>query len=121
MKLNPPEQIATGVWMVMKGQFLERPTLIPLANGLVLEGVSHRGERQPGVLVLPPFYYKSPSENGLFDFYSALADQLGDGVVLVDVARTEIAGGGVAEIDEILAPQWLIQPWRSHAGRRGHG
>jgi uncharacterized protein len=40
--------------MVMKGQFLERPTLIPLANGLVLEGVSHRGTRRPGVLVLPP-------------------------------------------------------------------
>lgn len=39
--------------MVMKGQFLERPTLIPLPDGLVLEGVSHRG-RAPGVLVLPP-------------------------------------------------------------------
>lgn len=40
--------------MVMKGQYLERPTLIPLPNGLVLEGVSHRGERRPGLLVLPP-------------------------------------------------------------------
>jgi alpha/beta superfamily hydrolase len=40
--------------MVLKGQFLERPTLIPLANGLVLEGVSHRGEARPGLLVLPP-------------------------------------------------------------------
>lgn len=40
--------------MVLKGQFLERPTLIPLANGLVLEGVSHRGEKRPGLLVLPP-------------------------------------------------------------------
>lgn len=40
--------------MVMKGQYLERPTLIPLANGLVLEGVSHRGEKRPGLLVLPP-------------------------------------------------------------------
>jgi hypothetical protein len=40
--------------MVMKGQYLERPTLIPLANGLVLEGVSHRGELRPGLLVLPP-------------------------------------------------------------------
>lgn len=40
--------------MVMKGQFLERPTLIPLAGGLVLEGVSHRGVKQPGLLVLPP-------------------------------------------------------------------
>ncbi|MDX2013907.1 MAG: alpha/beta hydrolase [Myxococcaceae bacterium] len=40
--------------MVMKGQFLERPTLVPLPSGLVLEGVSHRGDRRPGVLVLPP-------------------------------------------------------------------
>ncbi|MFZ5446941.1 MAG: alpha/beta hydrolase [Myxococcota bacterium] len=40
--------------MVLKGQFLERPTLIPLAGGLVLEGVSHRGEQRPGLLVLPP-------------------------------------------------------------------
>ncbi len=40
--------------MVTKGQYLERPTLIPLANGLVLEGVSHRGELRPGLLVLPP-------------------------------------------------------------------
>jgi uncharacterized protein len=40
--------------MVLKGQYLERPTLIPLANGLVLEGVSHRGEKRPGLMVLPP-------------------------------------------------------------------
>ena len=40
--------------MVFKGQFLERPTLIPLDGGLVLEGVSHRGEKRPGLLVLPP-------------------------------------------------------------------
>lgn len=40
--------------MVLKGQYLERTTLIPLANGLVLEGVSHRGEKRPGLLVLPP-------------------------------------------------------------------
>jgi alpha/beta superfamily hydrolase len=40
--------------MVAKGQYLERPTLIPLPNGLVLEGVSHRGALRPGLLVLPP-------------------------------------------------------------------
>jgi alpha/beta superfamily hydrolase len=40
--------------MVLKGQYLERPTLIPVAGGLVLEGVSHRGENRPGLLVLPP-------------------------------------------------------------------
>lgn len=40
--------------MVLKGQYLERPTLIPVEGGLVLEGVSHRGEQRPGLLVLPP-------------------------------------------------------------------
>jgi hypothetical protein len=49
--------------MVLKGQFLERPTLIPLGNGLVLEGVSHRGEKRPGLLVLPP----PPIEGGGMD------------------------------------------------------
>lgn len=37
----------------MKGQFLERPTLIPVGP-VVLEGVSHRGDKRPGLLVLPP-------------------------------------------------------------------
>ncbi|MBL8919199.1 MAG: alpha/beta hydrolase [Myxococcaceae bacterium] len=49
--------------MVMKGQFLERPTLIPLGNGLVLEGVAHRGGQRPGVLVLPP----TPAEGSGMD------------------------------------------------------
>lgn len=40
--------------MVVKGQYLERPTLIPVGGGLVLEGVSHRGAERPGLLVLPP-------------------------------------------------------------------
>lgn len=40
--------------MVLKGQYLERPTLIPVPGGLVLEGVSHRGVQRPGLLVLPP-------------------------------------------------------------------
>ncbi len=40
--------------MVTKGQFLERPTLIPLPGGLVLEGLSHRGNARPGLLVLSP-------------------------------------------------------------------
>jgi alpha/beta superfamily hydrolase len=49
--------------MVLKGQFLERPTLIPVAGGLVLEGLSHRGGRRPGVLILPP----PPLEGGGMD------------------------------------------------------
>ncbi|MGO9056738.1 MAG: dihydrodipicolinate synthase family protein [Candidatus Binataceae bacterium] len=31
-----------------------------------------------GVLVLPPFYYKEPSEDGLFAFYSELIARVGD-------------------------------------------
>ena len=39
--------------MVLRGQFLERPTLIPVGE-LVLEGLWHRGSRAPPLLVLPP-------------------------------------------------------------------
>ncbi len=31
-----------------------------------------------GLLMLPPFYYKNPSEDGLFNFFAAVADRLAD-------------------------------------------
>src|ERR671939_961915 len=31
-----------------------------------------------GVLMLPPFYYKGVSDDGLFDFYSAVIDRVGE-------------------------------------------
>ncbi|MGB8932524.1 MAG: alpha/beta hydrolase, partial [Anaeromyxobacteraceae bacterium] len=41
--------------MVVAGQFLERPALIPLdpGGGLTLEGLYHRGRRRPSLLVCP--------------------------------------------------------------------
>lgn len=48
--------------MVARGQFLERPTLIPVGE-LVMEGVSHRGKLSPLLLVLPP----PPTEGGGMD------------------------------------------------------
>ncbi|WP_342320985.1 dihydrodipicolinate synthase family protein [Kosakonia sp. BYX6] len=36
----------------------------------------------PGVLLLPPFYYKAPSQEGLFAFYSAVAEAVGGDVKL---------------------------------------
>jgi alpha/beta superfamily hydrolase len=39
--------------MVLSGQFLERATLIESA-GACLEGLSHRGEKRPGLLICPP-------------------------------------------------------------------
>lgn len=46
--------------MVQQGQFLERPTLIPVGD-VVMEGLSHRGDKRPGVLILPPL----PEEGGM--------------------------------------------------------
>lgn len=43
--------------MVQKGQFLERPTLIPVGEGaepVVMEGMSHRGAQRPPLLIIPP-------------------------------------------------------------------
>jgi uncharacterized protein len=48
--------------MVLKGQFLERPTLIPV-DDVVLEGMAHRGARRPPLLVVPP----RPAEGGGMD------------------------------------------------------
>lgn len=39
--------------MVLPGQYLERPALIPCGD-LLLEGLSHRGARRPSLLVCPP-------------------------------------------------------------------
>ena len=49
--------------MVTRGQFLERPTLIPVRADVVLEGLSHRGEKRPALLILPP----APDEGGSMD------------------------------------------------------
>lgn len=48
--------------MVLQGQFLERPTLIPVGDE-VLEGLSHRGQHTPPLLILPP----TPAEGGSMD------------------------------------------------------
>jgi 4-hydroxy-tetrahydrodipicolinate synthase len=36
----------------------------------------------PGVLVLPPFYYKGPSDDGLFAHFAEVANRVGGGVAL---------------------------------------
>ncbi len=48
--------------MVTPGQFLERPTLIPVGRE-VMEGTAHRGVKRPPLLVLPP----RPEEGGGMD------------------------------------------------------
>ncbi|HZA52342.1 MAG TPA: alpha/beta hydrolase [Myxococcaceae bacterium] len=48
--------------MVTRGQFLERPALIPVRD-VVMEGLSHRGDRRPPLLIIPP----PPEEGGSMD------------------------------------------------------
>ncbi|MBU8900219.1 alpha/beta hydrolase [Corallococcus sp. H22C18031201] len=48
--------------MVQKGQFLERPTLVPVGDE-VMDATAHRGTRAPPLLVLPP----RPEEGGGMD------------------------------------------------------
>ena len=36
----------------------------------------------PGVLALPPFFYKNPSEDGLVAYFSAVAERLGTGTAI---------------------------------------
>jgi uncharacterized protein len=49
--------------MVMPGQFLERATLVPVREDLVLEGLAHRGNRRPGLLMVSPL----PHDGGGMD------------------------------------------------------
>ena len=41
-----------------------------------------RAQGCPGVLLLPPFYYKAPSDDGLFAHFSEVARRVGGGVAL---------------------------------------
>jgi len=47
------------------------PDTVRLTNAAVRAGC-------PGVLMLPPFYYKGVSEDGLVGFYSELVERVGD-------------------------------------------
>jgi pimeloyl-ACP methyl ester carboxylesterase len=55
-------QSSKRLGMVAKGQFLERPALIPV-DGLVLEGLWHRGPQIPSLLILSPL----PEDGGSMD------------------------------------------------------
>lgn len=62
-----PKRVRTDPDVVSQGQFLERPTLIPVGAGSkhveVMEGLAHRGQRKTSLLVLSP----TPQEGGGMD------------------------------------------------------
>lgn len=41
-----------------------------------------RAQGCPGVLLLPPFYYKAPSDDGLFAYFDEVAKRVGGGIAL---------------------------------------
>jgi 4-hydroxy-tetrahydrodipicolinate synthase len=79
--LSVPERLELIAALVDGGLPLERllvgtgccalPDTVALTREAVASGVG-------GVLVLPPFYYKEVSEDGLFAYFAALIEQVGD-------------------------------------------
>ena len=60
----------------------------------------------PAVLVLPPFYFKSPSDEGLFRFFAGLIDQVNDPrlrVLLYHIPQLSAVGFGYELIARLRA------------------
>lgn len=60
----------------------------------------------PGVLVLPPYFYKTPSEDGLFGYFSELIEQVGDDrlvLYLYHIPQMTQVPLSVALIERLLA------------------
>src|SRR4051812_9289647 len=87
--------------MVAKGQFLERPTLIPVKK-TVLEGLSHRGSKLPALLILPP----PPGEGGMDH---VLAAEIAWAAATADhpTLRFNYRGIGASQGEVGTASEWL--------------
>jgi 4-hydroxy-tetrahydrodipicolinate synthase len=58
-----------------------------------------------GALVVPPFYFKSPSEDGLFAFYSELIERVGDRrlrIYLYHFPQTSAVPVGISLIERLM-------------------
>ena len=60
----------------------------------------------PNVLVLPPYYYKTPPEEGLYDYFSRLAESVGD--FSQSRAFIEATGGVDADFDVFPASEAFL-------------
>lgn len=93
--------------MVLKGQFLERPTLIPVGppgdSQVVLEGVSHRGAKTPLLLVLPP----TPAEGGGMDHVVGAELAFAAASNGFPVLRFNFRGVGASQGERGGPVQWL--------------
>ena len=74
----------------------------------------------PGVLALPPFYYKGVSDDGLFRFFAELIERVGDDRLRAVPLPHPAAGGGrlLARADRPAARR-LPGHDRRHQGLRG--
>lgn len=98
--------------MVVKGQFLERPTLMPTAGGLVLEGVSHRGTLRPLLLVLPP----PPAEGGGMDHVVAAEMVYAAAHAGHPTLRFNYRGVGASQGSRNATPKTLLEDaWAAYA------
>jgi 4-hydroxy-tetrahydrodipicolinate synthase len=77
-----------------------------------------------GALVLPPFYFKTPSEDGLFAFFSEVIERVGDSrlrIYLYHFPQTSAVPIGLGLIERLLAryPQ-IVAGAKDSAGDLGN-
>lgn len=104
--------------MVSRGQFLERPTLIP-SGDVMLEGLSHRGDFKPGLLILPP----PLAEGGGMDHLIAAELAFATAQAGFPSLRFNYRGVGASQgVVSIAAQQWLEDAQNALAlARENHG
>ena len=83
--LGISERIAVMEGMVERG--IPAATLLPGCGTTAIPDTVLLTKRAAalgirGVLLLPPFFYKNPSEDGLFAYYSEVAQRVGGGIAL---------------------------------------
>ena len=62
----------------------------------------------PGVLLLPPFYYKAPSDDGLFAYFDEVAKRVGGGIARIGGQRH----GRLRHEGEVPCPRCRAGPRR---------
>ena len=83
--LGVAERVGLMEGLVERG--IPAPLLLPGCGVPAIPDTVHMARRAGalgcrGVLVLPPFFYKNPSEDGLFAYYSEVAQRVGGDVAL---------------------------------------
>src|SRR5882757_506630 len=82
----------------------------PSVGDAIAVGKSALAAGYPNLLVLPPYYIKAPSEDGLYDYYARLVDELGD-------ERLRLYLYHIPQVTAVGIPITLVHRLRDRFGR----